>query len=119
MKFKMADENAVYNKITVDLMHYGKSFFSAFSEIILDVLKPNSHYLPRVEISFVVFDYSRRTRTVGRQHRVIGATLCFVTKEVVAFSGSSFGHDEYNDRFYSSFYSRLIALFEGECKDGH
>ena len=48
MKFKMADENAVYNKITVDLMHYGESFFSVFSEIILDDLKPNSHYLPKV-----------------------------------------------------------------------
>src|SRR5271156_1220391 len=117
MKFKMTNENPVYNTITVDLMHYGESFSSVFSELLLDDIKPNSHYEPRVEISFLVFDYNRRTRTVGRQHRVVGATLCFVTKEVVAFSGSSFGHDEYNDRFYSSFYSRLIALFEGECKD--
>ena len=35
----------------------------------------------------------------------------------MAFSGNSLGHDEYNDRFYSSFYSRLVTLFEGECKD--
>src|SRR5271156_1865949 len=117
MKFKMANENAVYNTITVDLMHYGESFFSVFSELILDDLKPNGHYLPRVEISFVVFDYSRRTRTVGRQHRIVGATLSFITKEVVAFSGNSFGHDQYTDRFYSSFYGQLVALLENECPD--
>jgi len=115
MKFKMANENPIYNTITVDLMHYGESFFSVFSELLLDDIKPNSHYEPKVEISFVVFPYNRRTRTLGRQYRVVGLTLSFVTKEATTFSGNSFGRDCYNDRFYSSYYSGLIGLLEGEC----
>ena len=80
MKFKMVDENPIYNTITVDLMRYGKSFCSVFSELILDDLKPNGHYEPRVQFSFMVFDYNPRTKTVGRQFRIVGGNVEFYHK---------------------------------------
>src|SRR5271156_587901 len=117
MKIKMEDENGVYNRMCVDLMQNGESFYSVFSRLNLEDFMPNDHYEPRVQISFMVFDFNRRTREVGRNFRIVGATMSFVTKEVVSFSGHSFGHDQFNDRFGLNFYTSLAALFENELLD--